>query len=228
MRWPWDHLIFVMGIRMLVRLQLYIERATRFSKQDRSHSILLIDGLAQERHNSSALAMELSFSCTNPSINNTAVSDSWAICSHGISSLGIIQTYHGDVWASCGYYDWSKHVINLNGKIWKMTETLASVVLWFIIKVNGKQSSMCITWYANTGHKLYVISSIFTYHSKSCVTYFQNTIISSPPRNSSCLILYKWRHQTAQMPWYLWALWCNPDPPKTIIPAVSLLVEITW
>ena len=30
--------------------------------------ILYIDGLMQERHNSSALAMELRLSCTNPSI----------------------------------------------------------------------------------------------------------------------------------------------------------------
>ena len=32
-----------------------------------------IDGLVQERHNSSALAMELRFSCTNPSEWNAQV-----------------------------------------------------------------------------------------------------------------------------------------------------------
>ena len=30
-----------------------------------------MDGLVQERHNSSALAMELWFSCTNPTIHGT-------------------------------------------------------------------------------------------------------------------------------------------------------------
>ena len=37
-----------------------------------------IDGLVQERHNSSALAMELRLSCINPSTYDSQTFESWA------------------------------------------------------------------------------------------------------------------------------------------------------
>ena len=51
-----------------------------------------IDGLVQERHNSSALAMELHLSCTNPSIRCYATKIHKSIC---MSFLGELNVHEG-------------------------------------------------------------------------------------------------------------------------------------
>ena len=61
-RWAWDLLIFIMAIPIVVR-QLYI------------------DGLVRERR-TSALAMELSLSCTYPSMLRWALGVLWFKCEH--------------------------------------------------------------------------------------------------------------------------------------------------
>ena len=65
-RWSRDHLIFNMGIPILVRRHLYIETAPRSPVHMETVNI---DGLVQDCINTSALAMESLQSCTKPSID---------------------------------------------------------------------------------------------------------------------------------------------------------------